>query len=152
MVMPLFLALPSLFVLYFLFKTKPHNNPPKTVARSRMQKKKQTVKRKELAKIITNKNAKSPKQQRQPQNPFHQFVWLEINILAPFFSFIQHLFKSQPNYKKSFRARECFGGKCGKGNNLTICWCKRSRDNKKKRSERRRLPANGRGQCHMCKI
>lgn len=68
-----------------------------------------------------------------PQNPFHQFVWLEIHILAPFFSFIQHLFKSQPNYKKSFRARECFGGKCGKGNNLTICWCKRSRDNKKKK-------------------
>jgi len=43
----------------------------------------------------------------------------------PSFFSIQHLFKSQPNYKKSFRARECFGGKCGKGNNLTICWRKR---------------------------
>lgn len=90
------------------FKTKAAcANPPKPAAEAA-----------EAAKSITNKNAKSPKssssssrrrQRRRQQaaeaaaaaNPFHRRRLTE----NPF----QLLFKSQPNYKKSFRARECFG-------------------------------------------
>jgi len=82
--LPLFLSFPPCFYFCCIFylKQKPHKTRQIQWPVPGYKKK---VKRKELAKIITNKNAKSPKQQRQPRNSFHQSAGLQIHILALFF-------------------------------------------------------------------